>query len=80
VLLARVGADETAALVDAAVPASLLYAAERERLDRARAAVADRLGPDRLAAVRRRAARMPAAAVVDAALEAIDAALNRMAG
>jgi tetratricopeptide (TPR) repeat protein len=80
VLLARVGADETAALVDAALPASRLYAAERERLDRARAAVAERLGPDRLAAIRRRGARMPAAAVVDAALEAIDAALRSPAG
>jgi len=79
VLLARVGADETAALVDAAVPASPLYAAERERLDRARTAVAERLGPDRLAAARRRAGRMPAAAVVDAALEAIDAALSSAA-
>jgi predicted ATPase/DNA-binding SARP family transcriptional activator len=80
VLLARVGADETAALVDAALPPSRLYAAERARLDRARAAVAERLGPDRLAAVRRRAERMPAAAVVDAALETIDAALRRPAG
>jgi hypothetical protein len=79
VLLARVGADETAALVDAAVPASLLYAAERDRLDRARTAVAERLGPDRLAAARRRAGRMPPAAVVDAALEAIDAALSSAA-
>ena len=52
VLLARVGADEAAALVDAALPAAALYPAEAARLDRARAAVGR--------AARRRAAGRPA--------------------
>jgi hypothetical protein len=47
-----VGADETPALVDAALPAAGLYAAEAARLDRARPAVAERLGPRRLAEIR----------------------------
>jgi hypothetical protein len=80
VLLARVGSDEAAALVDAALPAAPLYPAEADRLDRARAAVAERLGPDRLAALRRRGAHLTPAQVVDAALEAIDAALRRLPG
>ena len=80
VLLARVGADEAMALVDAALPEASLYPAEAARLDRARAAVAERLGPDRLTALRRRGARLTAAQVVDEAVNAIDATLERLAG
>jgi hypothetical protein len=80
VLLARIGADETAALVDAALPASRLYAAEAARLDRARTAVAERLGPGRLAELRRRGERLGPAGVTDEALAAIDSALKRLAG
>ncbi len=80
VLLARVGADEAVALVDAALPPAAVYPAEAARLDRARAAVAERLGADRLAALHRRGARLTPAQVVDAALTAIDAALDRLAG
>jgi tetratricopeptide (TPR) repeat protein len=80
VLLARIGADETAALVDAALPASRLYAAEAARLDRARTAVAERLGDARLAELRRRGERLGPAGVTDEALAAIDSALKRLAG
>jgi predicted ATPase/DNA-binding SARP family transcriptional activator len=80
VLLVRIGADEAAALVDAALPPADLYAAESARLDRARAAVAERLGPDRLAGLTRRAAHLTPAQVMDHALAAIDAALARSAG
>ena len=80
VLLARVGADEAVALVDAALPAAAVYPAEAARLDRARSAVAERLGPGRLAALHRRGARLTPPEVVDEALRAIDAALRRPAG
>jgi hypothetical protein len=80
VLLVRVGADETAALVDAALPEVRLYPAEATRLDRARAALAERLGPERLEACRRRGARLTAAQVTAEALGAIDEALNRLTG
>jgi hypothetical protein len=80
VLLARVGADEAVALVDAALPPAAVYAAEAARLDRARAAVAERLGAARLAALHRRGARLTPSQVVDEALNAIDAALDRLTG
>jgi predicted ATPase/DNA-binding SARP family transcriptional activator len=80
VLLARVGADDTAALVDAALPAFRMYAAEAARLDRARTAVAERLGPARLAELRRRGERLGPTGVTDEALAAIDSALKRLAG
>jgi predicted ATPase len=75
VLLARIGADDAAALVDAALPAARVYPAEAARLRRARAAVAERLGPAGVAAARRRAAVLTGGQVVDAALAAIDADL-----
>jgi hypothetical protein len=80
VLLARVGSDEAAVLVDAALPQASLYPAEAARLDRARAAVAERLGPATLAALRRRGAHLTPGQVVDAALDAIHAALLRLTG
>jgi predicted ATPase/DNA-binding SARP family transcriptional activator len=80
VLLVRVGADETAVLVDAALPPAGVYPAEQARLDRARAAAAERLGADREAALRRRGALLSPAQVHDEASSAIDAALSRMAG
>ena len=80
VLLVRVGADETAVLVDAALPAADVYPAEAARLERARAAAAERLGPSRADALRRRGALLTAAGVHDEASRAIDAALSRMAG
>jgi predicted ATPase len=75
VLFARIGADEAAALVDAALPAAPVYPAEAGRLRRARAAVAERLGPAGIAAARRRAAVLTSGQVVEAALAAIDADL-----
>ncbi|MFI7547091.1 AfsR/SARP family transcriptional regulator [Actinoplanes sp. NPDC049599] len=75
VLLARIGADDTAALVDAALPAACVYPAEAARLGRARAAVAERLGPAGVEAARRRAAALSGGQVVEAALAAIDADL-----
>ncbi len=80
VLLARVGADEAVALVDAALPPAAVYPAEAARLDRARAAVAERLGAARLAGLHRRGTRLTPSQVVDEALNAIDAALNRLTG
>ncbi|MEU4427353.1 hypothetical protein AB0F81_42580 [Actinoplanes sp. NPDC024001] len=77
VLLVRVGADETAVLLDAALPPAVLYPAEAARLDRARAAAAERLGPQRVAALRRRGALLAAAQVTDEAVHAIDAAQAR---
>jgi hypothetical protein len=75
VLLARIGADETAALVDAALPDAQVYPAEAARLLRARAAVAERLGLAGIAAARRRAAVLTGGQVVEAAPAAIDADL-----
>jgi predicted ATPase/DNA-binding SARP family transcriptional activator len=80
VLLVRVGADETAVLVDAALPPADVYPAEQARLDRARAAAAERLGSSRVAALRRRGALLTPAMVHDEASRAIDAVLSRMAG
>lgn len=80
VLLVRVGADETAVLVDAALPAADVYPAEQARLDRARSAAAERLGDERVAALRRRGALLTPAMVHDEASRAIDAVLSRMAG
>ncbi|SNY57605.1 Predicted ATPase [Paractinoplanes atraurantiacus] len=76
VLLVRVGEDETALLVDAALPGTGVYPAEAARLDRARAAAAERLGPLRAAAAR----KQRTTTVYDEASRAIDAALSRMAG
>lgn len=80
VLLARVGADEAAAVLDAALPPAAVYPAEAARLDRARAAIAGRLGPDRLAALRQRGAGLSPAQVSEVALGAVDAALDRLTG
>jgi hypothetical protein len=80
VLLARVGADEAAALVDAALPPAAVYPAEAARLDRARAAIAGRLGAERLAAVHRRGAGLGPAQVRGEALAAIDDVLRRLTG
>jgi hypothetical protein len=80
VLLGRVGADEAAAVVDAALPPARVYPAEAARLDRARAAVAERLGADRLAEQHRRGALLTPAEVLDEAVNAIDVALNRLTG
>ncbi|GIE93090.1 SARP family transcriptional regulator [Paractinoplanes rishiriensis] len=80
VLLVRVGADETAVLVDAALPTACVYPAEAARLDRARQAAAERLGPDRVAALREAGAALSPARVTDEASRAIDAALARLSG
>ncbi|WP_211277812.1 hypothetical protein, partial [Couchioplanes caeruleus] len=76
VLFARIGADEAAALLDAALPAASVYPAEATRLTRARTAVAERLGTDAVAAAHRRAEALTPGHVVDAALGAIDRALG----
>jgi tetratricopeptide (TPR) repeat protein len=80
VLLVRVGADETAMLIDAALPPAQVYPAEAARLDRARAAAGERLGAERVAVLRRRGALLPAAQVADEAALAIDEALARGRG
>jgi predicted ATPase/DNA-binding SARP family transcriptional activator len=76
VLLARVGADETAVLLDAALPEALVYPAEAARLDRARDAARERLGPDRFAEVRGRGARLGTARAAEEAAVAIEVALG----
>ncbi|WP_240670131.1 ATP-binding protein [Actinoplanes solisilvae] len=80
VLLVRVGADETAVLVDAALPPADVYPAEQARLDRARAAAAERLGVARVGILKKRGAVLTPALVHDEASRAIDAVLSRMAG
>lgn len=80
VLLVRVGADETAMLIDAALPPAEVYPAEAARLDRARAAAAERLGETRVVVLQRRGALLDAAQVADEAVRAIDAALDRGRG
>ncbi len=80
VLLVRVGADETAVLVDAALVDAGVYPAERARLDRARAAAAERLGAGRVAVLRRHGSLLSPAQVHDEASRAIDTVLSRMAG
>jgi predicted ATPase/DNA-binding SARP family transcriptional activator len=80
VLLVRVGADETAVLLDGALPPAEVYPAEAVRLRRARAAAAERLGPDRAAALRRSGELLGPSRVTDEAARAIDAALARGCG
>jgi hypothetical protein len=80
VLLARVGADETAVLIDAALPPAAVYPAEAARLERARAAAGERLGGERVAALRRRGALLGAGQIAEEAARAIDAALTRGRG
>ncbi|MEU4557089.1 BTAD domain-containing putative transcriptional regulator [Actinoplanes sp. NPDC023936] len=78
VLLVRVGEDETAVLLDAALPQAAVYPAEAARRDRARAAAAERLGAGRVAEITRRGALLGAAGVTEEAARAIDAALARV--
>ncbi|MEV6303987.1 BTAD domain-containing putative transcriptional regulator [Actinoplanes sp. NPDC051861] len=80
VLLVRVGADETAVLIDAALPAAEVYPAEAARLDRARAAAAERLGAERVTAARRRGALLGPAQIAEEAAVAIEALLARGRG
>ncbi|MFC7527481.1 BTAD domain-containing putative transcriptional regulator [Actinoplanes sp. GCM10030250] len=77
VLLVRVGEDETAVLIDAALPPAAVYPAEAARLDRARAAAEERLGAERVAALRRRGALLGPAQIAGGAARTIDAALAR---
>jgi hypothetical protein len=82
VLLARVGADAAAATIDTALRTggeAPLYRAEADRMARARSAVAERLGPARLARIERYAATLGAAQVLDLALDAITEHLARFA-
>ena len=79
VLFARIGEDETAALLDAALPAATVYPAEAARLERARAAVAERLGPAGVTAAKHRAGALTPGQLVDAAVAAAAAALGRPA-
>ncbi|MEU4625512.1 winged helix-turn-helix domain-containing protein [Actinoplanes sp. NPDC023801] len=80
VLLVRIGADETAVLLDGALPPAEVYPAEAARLRRARAAAAERLGPDRVAALRRRGELLGPSGVTAEVARAIDAALARGSG
>jgi predicted ATPase/DNA-binding SARP family transcriptional activator len=80
VLLARAGVDETAALLDGALARAAVYPAEAVRLQRAREAVAQRLGPERVAALRRRGELLGPARVAAEAARAIDAVLARGCG
>jgi predicted ATPase len=82
VLLARIGADAAAATIDTAVGTgsdAQLYRAEADRMARARSAVAERLGPAQVADLRRAAATMTTAQVLDVALAAITDQLTRFA-
>ncbi|MEU4157421.1 BTAD domain-containing putative transcriptional regulator [Actinoplanes sp. NPDC026670] len=80
VLLARVGADEAAAQLDGALPEAAMYPAEAARLRRAREAVAERLGPERVAALRRHGELLGPARATEAAARAIDVALAQGCG
>jgi predicted ATPase/DNA-binding SARP family transcriptional activator len=80
VLLVRIGSDETAVLLDGALPPAEVYPAEAARLRRARAAAAERLGPDRVAALRRSGELLGPSRVTEEAARAIDAALARGCG
>ncbi|WP_433367014.1 winged helix-turn-helix domain-containing protein [Actinoplanes sp. CA-142083] len=77
VLLVRVGEDETAVLVDAALPPAGVYPAEAERLERARRAAGERLGAERVNELRRLGAHLTPGQVVEAAARAIEEALAR---
>jgi hypothetical protein len=77
VLLVRVGEDETAVLVDAALPPAGVYPAEAERLERARGAASERLGPARVGELRRLGAHLTPGQVTEAAARAIEEALSR---
>jgi predicted ATPase/DNA-binding SARP family transcriptional activator len=80
VLLVRIGVDDTAMLLDGALPPAEVYPAEAARLRRARAAAEERLGPDRVADLRRRGDLLgPSGATAEAA-RAIEAALARGCG
>ncbi len=76
VLLARMGRDEAAATLDAAAVDVELYPAERRRVERARAAVDERLGSSAAERIRRRARHLAGHEVVAIALAAIDGLTN----
>jgi tetratricopeptide (TPR) repeat protein len=77
VLLARIGADEPAALISGALDDDQrLYRAEAERLARARTAVAERLGPARLEVLCAEAQAMTPAQLLDRVLGALDHDVN----
>ncbi|WP_433826466.1 AfsR/SARP family transcriptional regulator [Actinoplanes sp. CA-015351] len=80
VLLARVGEDETAVLLDAALPPARVYPAEAARLERARGAARERLGVARVAELTRRGTVLGAARVTEEAARSIEAALARGRG
>ncbi|WP_232050346.1 hypothetical protein [Actinoplanes sp. OR16] len=74
VLLVRVGQDETAVLLDAALPEAKVYPAEAARLDRARAAARERLGEQRFEEIVRRGAVMGTARATEEAARTIEEA------
>ncbi|BEL12234.1 BTAD domain-containing putative transcriptional regulator [Actinoplanes sichuanensis] len=80
VLLARVGADEAAAVLDGALPVAAVYPAEAARLRRAREAVAERLGSERVAVLRRHGELLGPARATEAAARAIDVTLAQGCG
>ncbi|MBB2942642.1 putative ATPase/DNA-binding SARP family transcriptional activator [Actinoplanes lutulentus] len=80
VLLTRVGEDETAMLLDAALPPARVYPAEAARLERARGAARERLGEARVAELTRRGEVLGAARVTEEAARSIEAALTRGRG
>lgn len=75
VLLARIGADEAAAILIGVADVGPLYEAERRRLAHARAAVSERLGEERAGQLHARGAAASPDALLQTALEAIEEAL-----
>ncbi|MEU4688261.1 BTAD domain-containing putative transcriptional regulator [Actinoplanes sp. NPDC023714] len=80
VLLVRVGQDEAAMLLDAALPEATVYPAEQARLDRARTAARERLGPRRSGEIAERGALIGTARATGEAATAIEAALTKGRG
>lgn len=79
VLLARVGQDQAAIMLDAADDQPHMYPAERRRVEQARQTVVHRLGADRAERLRADARLLDAPALVDVALDAIRAAERQSA-
>lgn len=77
VLLARVGSDEAAAMLLGATQSAGLYDIDRRRVDRALAAVSERLGAPATDRLRQDAARLGSPELVAVALEAVTAATSR---
>jgi hypothetical protein len=78
VLLARVGADEAAAVLRGAVDPEGLYEAERRRIAQAQAAVTQRLGAARADELARRGGALTPQELLETAIDAVRGALRAL--